>query len=97
MSTNVPNEIDGSVTVVYSTIDDRHSPTDESKHYAAGQLAPTPAALAICRYEDANAFYLFGCDANWEVITDSCHLSLDEAKDQAEREYNGVSSTWESV
>ena len=94
---NAPSEIDDAALLVYSPIDDRHTPTDESKHYAAGQLTPTPAALAICRYEDANAFYLFGCDENWEVITDSCHLSLDEAKDQAEREYNGVSATWETA
>jgi hypothetical protein len=97
MSTNAPADIDGSVTILYTKIDDRHSPTDESNHYAAGQLTPTPSALAICRYEDADAFYLFGCDENWEVITDSCHLSLDEAKAQAEREYNGVKATWENA
>ena len=97
MPINAPAEIDGSVTVLYTRIDDRHTPTDDSRHYAGGQLTPPPAALAICRYEDADAFYLFGCDESWEVITDSCHLSLDEAKHQAEREYKGVSATWENA
>jgi hypothetical protein len=96
MSMNVPNEIDDAVVVAYSPIDDRHTATDDAKHYAAGQLTSTPTAFAICRYEDADAFYLFGCDPEWNVITDSCHMSLDDAKAQAEREYNGVSSTWES-
>ena len=95
MSLTAPNEIDDAQVIVFSAIDGRHTPTDDAKHYAAGKLTPTPAAVAICRYEDADAFYFFGCDADWNVIHDSCHLSLDEAKAQAEKEYNGVSHTWE--
>lgn len=97
MSLNAPKEIDDARVIVFSAIDERHTPTEDAKHYAAGNLTPTPASLAICRYEDADAFYLFGCDQDWRVITDSCHMSLDEAKAQAEREYSGVSATWESV
>ncbi len=96
MSIQVPKEIDDSETVLYTPIDDRHRPTEKSKHYAAGNLVATPASLAICRYEDASAFYLFGCDAEWNVLTDSCHLSLDEAKEQAEAEFEGVATTWQT-
>ena len=92
---NVPNEIDDAALLVYSPIDERHTPTEDAKHYAAGNLTPTPAVVAICRYEDADAFYFFGCDPDWNVIHDSCHLSLEEAKSQAEKEYNGLSGTWQ--
>jgi hypothetical protein len=52
------------------------------------------AGLAICQSNDAQEFYLFGCDADWNVVTDTFHMSLDEAKEQAEFEYEGVSKTW---
>jgi len=51
------------------------------------------AALAICQ-ESENAFYLFGCNEQWENITDTWHQTLDETKAQAEFEYEGVSKTW---
>ena len=92
---NVPNEIDDAALLVYSPIDERHTPTEDAKHYAAGNLTPTPAVVAICRYEDADAFYFFGCDPDWNVIHDSCHLTHEEAKSQADNEYNGLSGTWQ--
>lgn len=56
---------------------------------------PGPATgLAICQYDGADAYYLFGCDERWEVVTDTYHLSVEEAKIQAEFEYLGVSETW---
>jgi hypothetical protein len=51
--------------------------------------------LAICRYEGEEAFYLFGCDAEWNPITDTWHPSLEEAQQQAEFEYEGVRDTWQ--
>ena len=52
------------------------------------------SGLAICRVQEAEEFFLFGCDADWNVVTDTWHQSLDEAKDQAEWEYEGVNQTW---
>ena len=52
------------------------------------------AALAICQYEGDSQYYLFYCDDEWNVRTDTCHQSLDDAKDQAEFEYEGVSALW---
>jgi hypothetical protein len=52
------------------------------------------AGLAICQYAGEEAFYLFGCDADWQNVTDTWHQTLDDAQHQAEFEYEGVSETW---
>lgn len=52
------------------------------------------AGLIICFNESEQAFYLFGCDEDWQVVTDTWHQTLDEAKHQAEFEYEGISKTW---
>jgi len=55
------------------------------------------AGLAICQYEKEDAFYLFGCDAEWNSQTDTWHQTVEEAKEQAEFEYQGTSGTWMSL
>ena len=55
------------------------------------------AGLAVCQPADAEEFYLFGCDSGWNVVSDTWHQSLDEAKKQAEFEYEGISKTWSYV
>jgi hypothetical protein len=34
------------------------------------------------------------CDADWQNVTDTGHQTLDDAKHQAEFEYQEVSNTW---
>ena len=60
----------------------------------AGEPMGPMAGLAICSCGEGSAFYLFGCDPEWSVVTDTYHDSLDDAMDQAEFEYEGVSKTW---
>jgi len=52
------------------------------------------SGLAICQHPGESAYYLYGCDADWRSITDTWHQTLDEAKRQAEFEYEGVCKTW---
>ncbi|WP_194817234.1 hypothetical protein [Nocardia sp. XZ_19_385] len=49
-------------------------------------------ALAIAKYnEDASAgCYLFYCDANWSVLTDTWHETVEDAIDQANAEFTGL-------
>jgi hypothetical protein len=54
------------------------------------------AGLAICQYAGEPYYYLFGCDADWQSVTDTWHETLAEAKAQAEFEYEGVTATWRS-
>ena len=92
-----PNTLDGARVICYTPIDQRHRFTGACKQLAAGQLLGPMAGLAICRYEAEDAFYLFGCDADWQVITDTWHETFDDARKQAEFEYEGVNRTWIDV
>jgi hypothetical protein len=80
--------------VCYSPIDERHRFTGGCKQIVAGPLMCAIAGLAICQYGGEDAFYLFGCDPDWQTVTDTWHQTLDDAKHQAEFEYEGVSKTW---
>lgn len=50
--------------------------------------------IAICQYEGETGYYLFYCDGEWETITDTWHETLEDAKLQADLEYEGVAETW---
>jgi hypothetical protein len=89
-----PNIIGGYRVICYTTIDDRHRFTGKTKQVVRGKLKGAMSGLAICQPGEAQELYLFGCDADWNVVTDTWHQSLDEAKDAAEFQYEGVSATW---
>jgi hypothetical protein len=89
-----PTRIGGATVLCYTPIDDRHRHTGNCRQVVAGVLQSAAAGLAICRYDDSEDYYLFGCDGSWRAITDTCQRTLKEAKGQAEFEFEGVSSTW---
>jgi len=89
-----PPTIGGGRVVCYTPIDHRHRFTGNCKQIVAGQLMEPMAGLAICHQASEDAFYLFGCDAEWQSVTDTWHQSIEDAKHQAEFEYAGVSKTW---
>ena len=90
----VPSRIGGATVICYTPIDHRHRHTGNCRQIVAGVVQGAAAGLAICRNEGEDSFYLFGCDENWQSITDTWHETLEDAKHQAEFEYAGVSSTW---
>lgn len=92
-----PANLDEAKVLYYTSIDERHMPTGATQHWVADELLGSAAGLAICQYNKDDAFYLFYCDRAWNVITDTCHQSLEDAFDQAELEYQGVSQTWEQM
>ena len=92
-----PDKLDGAQLLRWTVIDSRHRPTGKCRHEVAGQRVGVAAGLAICKYDGGDAYYLFGCDAAWAVVTDTCHETLDEALAQAELEYQGVSETWSAL
>jgi hypothetical protein len=93
MNRACPQAIGGARVICYSPIDERHRFTGKTKQIVAGQLMGPKSCLAICQYPNDDAFYLFACDAAWSSITDTWHQTLDDAKHQAEFEYEGVSAT----
>ncbi len=90
-----PKIIGRAKVILYTSIDSRHCFTSNCEQIVAGVLQGPVAALAICQYEGESAFYLFGCDSEWNSITDTWHQTLEEAKDQAAFEYEGVTATWQ--
>ncbi len=95
---NEPPKFVGKARVVrWSAIDSRHRPTRSCRHIVAGRLQGPAARLAICQCEDEDSYYLFACDSEWNPLTDTWHATLEEALDQAEFEYEGVSNTWNVV
>lgn len=50
--------------------------------------------LIIMKEDSENAYYLYYCDEGWEITTDTRHQTLEDAKKQAELEFNGISKKW---
>jgi hypothetical protein len=90
---NARSIIGGAVVVCYSPIDDRHRPTGTCLQAVGGVLQGSAAVVAICG-SDSSGYFLFGCDSLWRTLTDTWHRSLEEAMDQAEFEYAGITNTW---
>ena len=56
--------------------------------YTTGELAEQIRYLAICKYENDTLYYLFGCNADKEVVSDSPWESADECMRVANNSYN---------
>jgi len=76
----------------WSLIDERHRPTGNCVQIVRCEVQGPAAGLAIC--VDKSGYFLFGCDSAWHVVTDTWHQTLEEAMNQAESEYEGISATW---
>lgn len=81
----------------YTTIDARHIQTGKTTHIVDGMIFDNPAGLEICQYDGDSAYYLFYCDENWNVITDTWHQTIDDAIKQAEFEYQHSAQTWQKL
>ena len=83
---NVPTVIGGGRVLFYTRIDERHSACDGRSRL--------PYGLAIVDVEGSGIF-LFTCEDDWMPVFDSWHMTVDDAKQQAAFEFNGIQSTWE--
>ena len=92
-----PQTIDSANVLAWAAIDDGVQATGNTIHRRGGEVLNPASKLAICRYEEENSYYLFYCDENWEVITDTWHQSMDDAKSQAEFEYLGITNQWHTM
>jgi hypothetical protein len=89
-----PASISDASVICYTPIDARHRATGKTRHAVGGAVQAAVPGLAICQYPEDSGFYLFYCDAEWAPITDTWHASIEEAKHQAEFEYQGSAATW---
>jgi len=88
------SKLNGARLVCFAEVTDAVRPTAGTTHRKGGEALGPARGLAICQYAGESYFYLFYCDADWAVLTDMFHLSLEGAKHQAEFEYEGISRQW---
>jgi hypothetical protein len=67
------------------------SATRNTRHIVEGELRTDFAALVIAQYPGDDNYYLLYCDEDWNAVTDTFHIDLDSALNQAAFEYHGVS------
>ena len=56
--------------------------------YTTGEIADHICYLAICKYNNACTYYLFGCDKDYEVVSDSPWDSVEECMTVARDSYD---------
>lgn len=89
-----PDHLTSARVLFYTPLDSRHRPTGAAHHAVHGHELGPVAGLALCQYEADPHVYIFYCSPDWQVITETCHHSLQDARKQAEAEYKGVGATW---
>ena len=79
-----PHELDGAEVLFY---------TDKGVFppvfYSGGTIAQKVSYLAVCKYENDDAYYIFHCNESLEVVADDCFSSIDACKKYMS-EYNIV-------
>src|SRR5689334_3761633 len=78
-----PRQLDGADVVLWGV--SRRSFFHTIPHDAdpGGEGVVRVAAMAICRYAGGDRFYLFKCDAGWNVVFDWDAGSVEEAQEVA--------------
>jgi hypothetical protein len=78
-----------------AVVSDAVRPTGATTHRGPDGVIPPASALAIVTGE--TGFFLFYCDREWQVLADTWHSSVNDAKAQAEFEYAGISQLWKNA
>ena len=88
-----PDIIGGAKVLLYVSIEGM-KPIGRVEHIHIEKSVKPTVRLAICKYENEEGYYLFGCNSNWDSVTDTLHETLEDAIEQAEWEYEGLSGIW---
>ncbi|MCK0473232.1 hypothetical protein [Halalkalibacter sp. APA_J-10(15)] len=92
----IPSEMDGAKVLLYTknSISNEYGTVgllnENNEIFDEIQIT----AMAICKYEGGNEYYLFSCDLNWEVVGDFDHDTLEEAKESAKFNHNVNYDDW---
>ena len=68
-----PIKLDGAIVLYYTLQDDYGYII-----FPNGEIADYYRYLAICKYSKDDKYYLFCCDENYEVVSDTLHDSIEE-------------------
>ena len=80
-----PKALDGAFVLFYTSHADYGN-----IYYTTGELAESVHYLAICKYEDSSEFYLFACNSNLEVVSDTSCRSIEECMRAAHDRYGSA-------
>jgi hypothetical protein len=79
---------------LFSTIDERHRRTGRWSKTWDDDSIEGIVQVAICKLPDEPGFNLLCIDTRGDVIFDSAHDTIEEARAYAEMEYDGLKDTW---
>lgn len=65
-------------------------PSGMTRHIIDGKPVSEFAGLAIARFPGEDKTYLFYCDRDWNVVTDTLWRNASEGVDRARAEYPGI-------
>jgi hypothetical protein len=83
-----PRELDGAAVLRYALVGDEQRPTGKTVH-SVTNFADVVRGLALARYEEGEV-YLFYCDEEWTVVSDTCHATEEDAIGQARFEFDDL-------
>lgn len=92
---SAPSEFDGAKVIATAVVDETVRPTGGTIHRGPDGVIPSASALAIV--EGETGIFLLYCDREWQVLADTWHVSVSDAKAQAEFEYDGISRVWKNA
>ena len=82
-----PEFLDGARVLQYASLA-RSQPSGKTRHVVEGSEISRFASLAIARYDSGSeGVYLFYCDEQWNVVTDTLHEDVASAIQQANFEF----------
>ena len=75
----------------------KHASTESTRHHLGNTELPAHTELRIMQYPEDSGYYLLYCNKDGAEITDTYHDSANEAKSQAQFEFNVKPEEWETV
>jgi hypothetical protein len=89
MSVSAPAVLDGATVELYAHVGGAQRSSHRTRH-SVDRFEERLSNLAIARYHGDPDYYLFYCSAEWEVLTDTCHPTKQEAIEQANFEFENL-------
>ena len=82
-----PNKIDDAIVLFYTPLG-----CYGTVSCTTGEVVDSICYFAICKYENDESFYLFGCNNAYETVSDSLWESAERCMRIAENSYGDVIS-----
>lgn len=84
-----PDELDGAKVIMHTPEGDYGSLPSWD-----GKGSERCVFVAICKYDNEDSYYLFHCNADFEVLSDSSWFSVEECQQIASNSYGIPEGLW---